>query len=84
MFLYLNCGHVHLQKDPLFQQFIILVSVEGLENKYNLELSRGTLVCVCPGSSFLFINVFVFYVFRVEGAKESKIFGFFEYAGHPD
>lgn len=28
------------QKDPLFQQFIILVSVEGLENKYNLELSR--------------------------------------------
>ncbi|KAJ0057999.1 hypothetical protein NL108_007227, partial [Boleophthalmus pectinirostris] len=28
------------RKDPLFQQFIILVSVEGLENKYNLELSR--------------------------------------------
>lgn len=28
------------QKDLLFQQFIILVSVEGLENKYNLELSR--------------------------------------------
>ncbi|XP_072299666.1 PIH1 domain-containing protein 1 [Eucyclogobius newberryi] len=28
------------QKDPLFQQFIILVSVEGLENKYGLELSR--------------------------------------------
>ncbi|XP_033827678.1 PIH1 domain-containing protein 1 [Periophthalmus magnuspinnatus] len=28
------------QKDPLFQQFIILVSVEGLENKYSLELSR--------------------------------------------
>lgn len=28
------------QKDPLFQQFIILVSMEGLENKYNLELSR--------------------------------------------
>ncbi|XP_017294082.1 PIH1 domain-containing protein 1 [Kryptolebias marmoratus] len=28
------------QKDPLFQQFIILVSVEGLEGKYNLELSR--------------------------------------------
>lgn len=28
------------QKDPLFQQFVILVSVEGLENKYNLELSR--------------------------------------------
>uniref|UniRef100_H3D0P0 PIH1 domain-containing protein 1 n=1 Tax=Tetraodon nigroviridis TaxID=99883 RepID=H3D0P0_TETNG len=27
-------------EDPLFQQFIILVSVEGLENKYNLELSR--------------------------------------------
>lgn len=43
---YLNCGHVHSQKDPLFQQFIILVSVEGLENKYNLELSRGALVCV--------------------------------------
>ncbi|XP_073350410.1 PIH1 domain-containing protein 1 isoform X1 [Pagrus major] len=28
------------QKDPLFQQFVILVSMEGLENKYNLELSR--------------------------------------------
>lgn len=28
------------QKDPLFHQFIILVSVEGLENKYNLELNR--------------------------------------------
>ncbi|XP_020507687.1 PIH1 domain-containing protein 1 [Labrus bergylta] len=28
------------QEDPLFQQFVILVSVEGLENKYNLELSR--------------------------------------------
>ncbi|CAN9505860.1 unnamed protein product [Ophioblennius macclurei] len=28
------------QNDPLFHQFIILVSVEGLENKYNLELSR--------------------------------------------
>ncbi|XP_047428340.1 PIH1 domain-containing protein 1 isoform X2 [Mugil cephalus] len=28
------------QKDPLFQQFVILVCVEGLENKYNLELSR--------------------------------------------
>ncbi|CAL8271675.1 unnamed protein product [Lota lota] len=26
--------------DPLFQQFLILVSLEGLENKYNLELSR--------------------------------------------
>ncbi|XP_067333920.1 PIH1 domain-containing protein 1 isoform X2 [Channa argus] len=28
------------QKDPLFQQFVILVCLEGLENKYNLELSR--------------------------------------------
>ncbi|PWA30360.1 hypothetical protein CCH79_00015680 [Gambusia affinis] len=28
------------QKDPLFQQFVILVSVEGLENKYSLELNR--------------------------------------------
>ncbi|XP_068192792.1 PIH1 domain-containing protein 1 isoform X2 [Antennarius striatus] len=28
------------QKDTLFQQFVILVSFEGLENKYNLELSR--------------------------------------------
>ncbi|XP_042361697.1 PIH1 domain-containing protein 1 [Plectropomus leopardus] len=27
-------------KDPLFQQFVILVSLEGLENKYSLELSR--------------------------------------------
>uniref|UniRef100_A0A671QT23 PIH1 domain-containing protein 1 n=1 Tax=Sinocyclocheilus anshuiensis TaxID=1608454 RepID=A0A671QT23_9TELE len=29
------------QKDTLFQQFLIAVSLEGLENKYNLELSRG-------------------------------------------
>ncbi|XP_029692434.1 PIH1 domain-containing protein 1 isoform X1 [Takifugu rubripes] len=28
------------KNDPLFQQFVILVSVEGLENKYNLELNR--------------------------------------------
>ncbi|XP_062295406.1 PIH1 domain-containing protein 1 [Scomber scombrus] len=28
------------QKDPLFQQFVILVSLEGLEHKYNLALSR--------------------------------------------
>ncbi|XP_051743863.1 PIH1 domain-containing protein 1 isoform X1 [Ctenopharyngodon idella] len=28
------------QKDILFQQFLIAVSLEGLENKYNLELSR--------------------------------------------
>ncbi|KAM9783834.1 PIH1 domain-containing protein 1 [Syngnathus typhle] len=28
------------QKDSLFQQFVIMVSLEGLENKYNIELSR--------------------------------------------
>ncbi|XP_077591268.1 PIH1 domain-containing protein 1 isoform X2 [Stigmatopora nigra] len=28
------------QKEPLFQQFVIMVSLEGLENKYNIELSR--------------------------------------------
>ncbi|XP_062874750.1 PIH1 domain-containing protein 1 [Trichomycterus rosablanca] len=28
------------QKDTLFQQFMIAVSLEGLENKYSLELSR--------------------------------------------
>ncbi|KAM9780266.1 PIH1 domain-containing protein 1 [Neosynchiropus ocellatus] len=28
------------QKDQLFQQFVIMVSLEGLENKYQLELSR--------------------------------------------
>ncbi|XP_056608851.1 PIH1 domain-containing protein 1 isoform X2 [Triplophysa dalaica] len=28
------------QKDTLFQQFLIAVSLEGLENKYGLELSR--------------------------------------------
>ncbi|ROI15141.1 PIH1 domain-containing protein 1 [Anabarilius grahami] len=28
------------QNDTLFQQFLIAVSLEGLENKYNLELSR--------------------------------------------
>lgn len=37
------------QKDPMFQQFVILVSLEGLENKYSLELSRGKCVlCVYP------------------------------------
>lgn len=35
-----------VQKDPLFQQFVIMVSLEGLENKYNLELSRGKCVCM--------------------------------------
>lgn len=35
-----------LQKDPVFQQFVILVSFEGLENKYGLELSRGQRVSV--------------------------------------
>lgn len=33
------------QEDPLFQQFVILVSAEGLENKYQLELSRGESGC---------------------------------------
>lgn len=28
------------QKDPLFLQFVIAVSFEGLENKYSMELSR--------------------------------------------
>nr|XP_057904799.1 PIH1 domain-containing protein 1 isoform X2 [Doryrhamphus excisus] len=28
------------QKEALFQQFVIMVSLEGLENKYNLTLSR--------------------------------------------
>ncbi|XP_051572131.1 PIH1 domain-containing protein 1 [Myxocyprinus asiaticus] len=28
------------QKDTLFQQFLIAVSLEGMENKYSLELSR--------------------------------------------
>ncbi|KAJ8251077.1 hypothetical protein GJAV_G00217000 [Gymnothorax javanicus] len=28
------------QKDPLFLQFVIAVSFEGLENKYSVELSR--------------------------------------------
>ncbi|XP_058230053.1 PIH1 domain-containing protein 1 isoform X5 [Hemibagrus wyckioides] len=28
------------QKDPLFQQFVIAVSLEGLENKYKLQLNR--------------------------------------------
>lgn len=33
------------QKDALFQQFLIAVSLEGLENKYSMELSRGQ-VCM--------------------------------------
>lgn len=32
------------QKDELFQQFLIAVSLEGLENKYNLELSRDVKI----------------------------------------
>ncbi|XP_051904529.1 PIH1 domain-containing protein 1 [Hippocampus zosterae] len=28
------------QKEALFQQFVVMVSFEGLENKYNIELSR--------------------------------------------
>lgn len=68
-------GHVHLQNDPLFQQFVILVSVEGLENKYNLELSRGTFDCgrltVILAGCFLFIHLLCICVFRVEGAKKS-------------
>ncbi len=31
------------QKDTLFQQFLIAVSLEGLENKYSLELRRGQI-----------------------------------------
>lgn len=72
------CG---LQKDPLFQQFVILVSLEGLENKYNLELSRGMSVYFvfwCMESVVLLVAFGDFYIctFRLEGAKEPKVFGF--------
>lgn len=39
---------------------------------------------VRQGGSILFIYFFCVCVFRVEGAKESEIFGFSEYAGHSD
>ncbi|CAG5898088.1 unnamed protein product [Menidia menidia] len=39
MSFHTNTGFLDMT-DPLFQQFVILVSVEGLENKYSLELSR--------------------------------------------
>ncbi|XP_049324202.1 PIH1 domain-containing protein 1 isoform X1 [Astyanax mexicanus] len=32
------------QKDTLFQQFLVAVSLEGLENKYSLELSRDVKI----------------------------------------
>ncbi|KAI5097026.1 PIH1 domain-containing protein 1 [Silurus meridionalis] len=32
------------QKDSLFQQFVIAVSLEGLENKYNLQLNRDVKI----------------------------------------
>lgn len=37
-----------------------MVSVEGLEHKYNLELSRGTLVC---GLTLPYVKVVPFYSF---------------------
>lgn len=44
----------------MFQQFVILVSMEGLENKYNLELSRGKcfdFLCVCVNFPFMLVAV---------------------------
>lgn len=41
LYNYHHCVCFTQQKDTLFQQFLIAVSLEGLENKYNLELSRG-------------------------------------------
>lgn len=77
-----------MQNDSLFQQFVILVSVEGLENKYNLELSRGTFDCgrltIIPAGCFLFIHLLCICAFRVEGAKKSEVFGISKYTGHPD
>lgn len=63
----------------------------GVSGGFGEQIQSGTeqrYVCMCftvrQGGSILFIYLFCFCVFRVEGAKESEIFGFSEYAGHSD
>lgn len=68
-----------LQMDPLFQQFVIMLSLEGLENKYDLELSRGQRAKVfiemflCVSCTF---QVSLLCFFRLEGAQEQEVPGF--------
>ena len=49
------------QKDPLFQQFLLAVSLEGLENKYNLELSRGQSVKIKTHGTIIIVLLVPFF-----------------------
>lgn len=68
-----------------------MVSFEGLENKYNIELSRGKrikpflhfrgLTC-CQAWGFFFLGVRFCVFSRMEGAEEQKVLGVCRRAEH--